>query len=316
MAAASNFDPEQALRLLEDELASNAVPTKPNLILQGLCEYKLRGLKTAQYYFLRANQEYISDSIITPFFSYSRSICPVASIRQAERTNAPREKVESDRKTWILVAANSAYIGKFLKNYVDSIVKNPHKVGLHVHWILDSEDTTADALTQESLQYAKMMLNGALETSTEKCPKVKDKRSYFASSRFIIAKELLRYKRRLIITDIDYQVVGDLAAFSSWCDDYDVGLQVRDRSMQSYFPWLKVVAGTVVVNNSQIGRLFLDMYAHCFSRAYIPSGFNWGIDQNILCALYDELKSLGCIGNSLDISNPFTVPYEIKKGSK
>lgn len=315
MAVDDKFDPEQALKLLQNELASHAVPTKPNLVLQGLCEYKLRGLHAAQYYFLRANQEYISDSIITSFFAYSRSVCPLASVYHAEDVSVPQQKVDSDGKTWLLVAANSTYVGKFLKNYVDSIVKQPHNIGLHLHWVLDAENMSEDALAQEALEYAKSQLNEAFEISTEICPKVRDKRSYFASSRFLVANDLLRSKGKIIITDIDYEIVGDLSAFCVWCDQYDVSLQVRDNGLQSYFPWLKVLAGTVVVNNSPLGRRFLDMYAFCFSRTYVASGFNWGVDQNILCALYDELKRFGCIGNSLSTTNPFTVPYEIKKGS-
>ena len=209
---------------------------------------------------------------------------------------------------WILVSANSAYIGRFLRNYVDSIRSQPHEVALHAHWIEDAEDSATTLLAQDALNYARQQLDGRFESSKETCPAINDKRAYYACSRFSIAKGLLQRKGRLIITDIDYQIVGDLSAFSDWCDQYDVCLQVTEDGVMSCFPWLKVWAGTVVLTNSPMSRLFLDMFAHCFSRTYVSFGFNWGLDQNILCALYDQLNHLGFIGNSLQTKNPFAVP--------
>jgi hypothetical protein len=124
----------------------------------------------------------------------------------------------------------------------------------------------------------------------------------------------LRDKRRLIITDIDFELYEDATALLDWSENHDVVLRVSRSPFVSCFPWLKVTAGAVCVNDSAMGQRFLDMYSECFRRSYVPSGFNWGVDQNILCALNDEFSVHGFIGNLMDIRSPFRVPYKLKRG--
>jgi len=60
-------DPSLALGKY-DSMLDLSPPTKSNLLFKGCINYKASGIKEAQYYFLKGNQEYIEGSIVTSFF--------------------------------------------------------------------------------------------------------------------------------------------------------------------------------------------------------------------------------------------------------
>lgn len=236
----------------EEQLMS---PTRPSLIFQGLLDYKLNGLKSAQYYFLRANQEYINDSIVTPFFAYSRSISPFASLSSISNCSLSVDKNNRDGKTWFLVAANSHYIAKFLKNYVEKLARYIQDECLHVHWILDESDAEYDITAEDAIRYAKSLLGRNLQYTKESIPEFRDKRSYFASSRFLFAREKIGFTSRLIITDIDYEACRDFGDFIEYCREYDVTLQSKPYGLQSIFLGLKCLRVLWLSRIHQLGAV-------------------------------------------------------------
>jgi glycosyltransferase involved in cell wall biosynthesis len=154
-------------------------PTRPNLMFQGILNYKLYGMKDALYYFLKGNQEYIGDSITTPFFAYSRSVCAFSQIEQVTKAQVENQ-LSNNNRTCFLVAANSAYVAKFLKNYVEKIAPYLSNESLHLNWILDPEDDSSDKKAQEAINAAKKMLHDQFRVTRESIKDFKDKRSYFA----------------------------------------------------------------------------------------------------------------------------------------
>jgi hypothetical protein len=308
---AGKFDPRGIKRLLVADSRLDFRPLRGNLFLQGLCEYFRDGMDAAQYYFLRANQEYISRGMVTPFFSYSRSICPPIEVFEESWDSVSGVSDEDGNLDCILVAANSGYVTRFLENYARSIRDQSNSVVFHLHWIKDGE-SESDETAMRVIEKVRQFLGEQFKTSEEACPNVSDKRSYYASCRFLIASALIGNYRRLMITDIDYEVVGDLHPFLQWCNKYDVSLQIYN-NIKRVFPWMRVMAGTVVVKNSAMGRLFLEAYRRYFDIAYLPHALNWGVDQNILSGLLERFEKLGFIGNSRLTKNPFVVPYTLKR---
>ncbi|WP_152608114.1 hypothetical protein [Burkholderia sp. A9] len=308
-----NFDAREFKKSLIADIKSDHRPTRSNLLLQGICEYYLNGINEAQYYFLRANQEYISRGMITPFFSYSRSICPIVNLDQGVDRARPRAIGNKPPSDCILIAGNSSYITRFLDNYAKSIATHCPEITLHLHWIKDG-NIEVDEAGSQAISEVHQILGDSFKVSSEMCPDIGDKRSYYALSRFLVARDILQSYRRLIITDIDYEAIGSLDDFLSYCDQYEVCLQTSS-TVNSLFPWLKVLAGTVVVKSNSVGRLFLETYRRCYELTYLPYGLNWGIDQNILSSIHDKLFHFGFIGNSRLVKNPFTVPYHIKRSS-
>lgn len=306
-------DPSRALAKY-DLMLDFPPPIKSNLFFKGCINYKLSGIKEAQYYFLKGNQEYIEGSVVTSFFSYSRSICPFDVEDIVLDFSLQKKKSKYDNGWWILVSADSKYITRFLNNYALSIKNHATNIGLHLHWIDNSESFDEKSSAEEVINFARNLLGSRFDVTRQDCPKFRDSRTFFANSRFLIAKEVIKNKRGLIITDIDYQLIENPENFIDWCEEIDVGLQVKSENLiNSWFPWLKVLAGTVVIKNTPVGNAFLHIYSELFKSAYVPQGFNWGLDQNILCAIYDRFKYIWLIGNSFDLRNPFNVPYEIKK---
>lgn len=310
----NSFNPQKTKDLLSKDLEKKNTPTKVNLILQGACEYFYNGIDSAQYYFLRGNQEYIKDSIVTPFLSYSRSVCPTHIENKKNKLLATHEFIPARNKTCILVAANSAYVARFLSNYVNSITSQDPSLSLHLHWIKDSEQF--DEKAQDSIDISKNILGEKFSFSEEMSPEIHDKKSYFALRRFLVAPEILKKFQRIIITDIDYIIKKNLSDFLNFNEAFDVSLQISENTIRACFPWLKITAGTVFIKNSAMGRFFLDEYQKRYKKIFLPNGFNWGIDQNILSSIYDDFSIFEFIGNSLNTENPFSVPYEIKSGSK
>lgn len=309
---------EYAARRLEAEGRTGNVPTRSNLILRGCVEYRRKNNQLAKHFISRAHSELIPDSVISPFFAYSRSTCLFEE--SSEVRGDPAIGV-SHENAWILVAGDADYIIKYLPNYLNSLVEtNAHEDGfggIHVRVMRAGVGTNERfAEVEKVLDTGRQLLGNGFETSYVTVPDVRDKRSWFAAERFLHARSLLADKGRLVITDLDYGVRIHPKSFLAWSEEFDLcGLLARDNEFKSFFPWLKVQAGTVVVSNSRIGKLFLDYFEKYFTTAFVGSSWNWGIDQNALANALDNLDGASAIGNINDVRNhqPFFIPRALKR---
>lgn len=175
----------------------------------------------------------------------------------------------------------------------------------------DSIDLAGDV--KAVLSAASNTLGAAFESSATVAPTVRDTRSWFAAERFLHAKSMLSDKGHLIITDIDYGLRDNPDEFIDWASRFDVcALLARGDEFKSFFPWLKVQAGTVSVRNTAAGHFFLDSFASNFDAAFVGAGWNWGIDQNALGTALDNMEGRAVIGNINDVRQPFYIPRELK----
>ncbi|MHA7221471.1 hypothetical protein ACX80S_03975 [Arthrobacter sp. RHLT1-20] len=306
---------DTAARKLETEAHTGKVPTRSNLILRGCVEYRRGNFQLAKHFISRAHHELIPDSVISPFFAYSRSSC---LFEEPYRGSAEDSAGESADGSWLLVAGDAKYIARFLPNYVDSMVRNgAHELlGLHVRFIATAETEHLRESVESVLREAQLVLGERMEVSEVCAPAVRDTRSWFAAERFVHAKELLAVKERLIITDLDYGLSAHPADFVEWSKKFDVcGLLARDDEFKSFFPWLKIQAGTVVVANTAVGHYFLEKFGRYFETSFVGSGWNWGIDQNALANAHDNLAGRAALGNINDVVHPFYIPRDLKKAA-
>jgi hypothetical protein len=302
-----------AARRLEVEAQTGKVPSRSNLIIRGCVEYRRKNYQLAKHFISRAHHELIPDSVISPFFAYSRSTCLFEGPYRGGEGEMPRE---SGKGSFLLVAGDAKYITRFLPNYVESMLKNRAQdvLGLHVRFIAAAETEHLRHGVELVLQDAADQLGERLEVSETFAPEVRDTRSWFAAERFVYAKSLLATKERLIITDLDYGLSADPSDFIEWSKKFDVcALLARDNEFKSFFPWLKVQAGTLVVSNSSVGHDFLENFIDCFNLSFVGSGWNWGVDQNALANAHDNMAGRVAIGNINDIAQPFYIPRDLKK---
>lgn len=306
---------DTAARRLSAEAQNGKVPSRSNLILRGCIEYRRKNYQLAKHYISRAHHELIPDSVVSPFFAYSRSSC---LFEEPYRDSVENLSVKSAYGSCILVAGDAKYIVKFLPNYVDSIIRNrAHELlSLHVRFIATVDTEHLRESVQRVLREAKLLLGESLEVSETYAPAVRDTRSWFASERFVHAKSLLAARERLVITDLDYGLSAHPADFIEWSKKFDLcGLLARDDEFKSFFPWLKIQAGTVVVSNTVVGHHFLESFIRYFNSSFVGSGWNWGIDQNALANAHDNLAGRVAIGNINDVVQPFYIPRDLKKST-
>lgn len=306
---------DSAARQLAAEARTKIVPTRSNLILRGCVEYRRKNYQLAKHFISRAHHELIPNSVISPFFAYSRSSC---LFDEPYRGGTAAAELTPAGNPWLLVGADAKYIIKYLPNYVHTMIESgAHKqLGLHVR-VIGTDDTddfkdSVDAVLRE----VKSLLGDSVEVSEARAPDVRDTRSWFAAERFLHARFLLPAKGRLIITDLDYGLQKDPSEFLDWSKNFDVcALLARSNEFKSFFPWLKVQAGTVVVSNTAVGHYFLDAFAQYFDTSFVGAGWNWGIDQNALANAHDNIEGRAVIGNINDVNQPFYIPRELKRSS-
>lgn len=303
---------DEASAQLTAELETGTVPTRSNLILRGCVEYRRKNYRLAKHFISRAHHELIPDSVISPFFAYSRSTC---LFEDPYRGGTPSAAASSAEGCCLLVAADAKYIIKYLPNYVDTMLKTgAHEtLSLHVRLISTADSTDLMKSAETTLAGAREKLGSNLVISEAQAPNVRDTRSWFAAERFLHARALVETKNRLIITDLDYGLRENPAEFLDWSRKFDVcGLLARDDEFKSFFPWLKMQAGTVVVANSPAGHYFLDSFADYFRTSFVGAGWNWGIDQNALANAYENIEGRAATGNINSVRQPFYIPRELK----
>lgn len=279
------------------------------------------------YYFNKSNSIGGRNNCITAFMGLSRAIPAFSAFEQPQSRSSESQLVflgslvSFEGGPVAVVAGNALYINRFLENYARSIAEKGSGsfCGLHVHWVKEkTESTDSINLTIDKARSVFPNLNVTVEEIEE----VLDKKSYFAQSRFLVARRLNKYYGLpLLITDLDFQLTQDPSDAIKKLSFIDVSfLQHKTTSAQWAFPWLRSMAGSVWVNNTVSAREFFRLMEVGFSSCYNPHWFNWGIDQNLLSSVleFSRTKLQLSFASFSDVAGPhlFSVPMDLKAGVK
>jgi len=303
-----------AVRRLQAELHDEGVPARSNLFLQAAVAYRQGDWRLAKHLFGRGNSQYVRRSAVSAFFSYTRSVDLLEPALLGDRKERPAPRPDA----CIVVAADSRYIARFLKHYAESLVRDTSsgRVDMWLDWVRGDDDAESDQ-AHLAIESSRRALQGRLHVEEVPFDPRFDPRTYLACRRFIAARPLLRRYGTVLITDIDYEVSGPLADFLATAASYDVcATRASWRSLAAFFPWLHVLAGTVVVRSTVIGEWFLGGFENALEAVIGAGSWTWGADQNILSTLVRHLPYGAEFGNLRILGQPFSVPRGLKQGSK
>ena len=325
-AMTSDTDLSEVVAGLRADVADGVnVPSAFSML--GACSIAGGSYELGAYYFNKSNQITARNSCITAFMSLSRAVpslsifdCSIGYSR-ANELCFEGKPVSFRGGPVSVVAGNSVYINRFIENYARSIASNSSGAfsGVHVHWVRDEgEDEHAIMAAMSAARAHGVDINQTTETLNG----VFDKKSYYAQSRFLIARRLLDfYQKPLMITDLDFQLCASPRNAIAKLELIDVSfLQHKACSVMWAFPWLRSMAGSVWVNNTAKGREFCRLIEHGFYSCFNPAWFNWGIDQNLLTSVLEYMRNGAGLNfaSMTDVSSCalFEVPVELKAGVK
>ncbi|NBB06929.1 hypothetical protein [Pseudomonas monteilii] len=305
----------------------NGVNTPSAYAMLGACHIADGRYDLGVYYFNKSNSIVGRNNCITAFMSLSRALPALAAFEQPS--------AESDETSLVflnemrsfkdgpvaVVAGNALYINRFLENYARSIAEKGSDSfgGIHAHWVKEKTETPdfIDLTLAKSRQFCP-----ELNVTVEEIDEVLDKKSYFAQSRFLVARRLSEhYRQPLLITDLDFQLSQDPSDAIRKLSFIDVSfLQHKKETAQWAFPWLRSMAGSVWLNNTEVAREFFSLIKLGFISCYNAHWFNWGVDQNLLTSAleYSRTRSALNFASFSEVAGPhlFSVPMELKAGVK
>jgi hypothetical protein len=198
-----------------------------------------------------------------------------------------------------VVASDSKYFLLFFDIYQKSFKANNGDYLLHFHIVNPDTDVKAKIADHQSN-------HSGVNFSYSNAVNTKNIKAFYASLRFLIAKQLLNYYEcPLLITDIDAGFTGKLSHFNFEKQRSDISFKLRKDS--KLFPWRLIPAGTVVINNTDGATRFLDYFSSYFYTIYADGEGNdiWWVDQSALYSLYRYFKGRGLVrfNNLYDSSN-------------
>lgn len=299
------------LERLGNEAANPKVPTRSRLFIMGCLNYYLGRYFEAKHYISRAHHENIPDSVVTPFFMYSRSTCLFEEPFIPEQSNTLIDNEFS--APWIVISGDSVYLKKYLPNYVSSISNfgGDCVAGIYVDWMKDDLENEEEILP--TIEAVRNAASFKLEFHISPIPQIRDKRSFFGFNRFSIAQQLLPLKGTIVVTDLDYELRSKLSESLAALTNFDVlTLKAGERDFRSVFPWLDCQAGTLVLKNTPAGNAFIRQVNNNIARSFVPSSWNWGIDQNALSTSVHNFRKTARIAGVKEFTNPFYVPRRLK----
>jgi len=213
-----------------------------------------------------------------------------------------------------VVASDSKYFLLFFDIYQKSFKANNADYLLHFHIVNPDADVKAKI---ENYQRD----NGGVNFSYSNAESTKNIKAFYASIRFLIAKQLLNYYEcPLLITDIDAGFTGKLLDFNFEKQGSDISFKLRSDS--NLFPWRLIPAGTVIINNTEGAARFLDCFSSYFYTIYAEGEGNdiWWVDQSALYSLYRYFEGRGLVhfnnlyeSSDIDSLLMFPRPLETKQ---
>ncbi len=189
----------------------------------------------------------------------------------------PMASRESDEYV-IVAAADGRYVSLFAETFIASALQSAGDRHIHLHVVnATAESDAAIAHIRKTVSWLR------LSCSFERVEYPKP-RPYFATVRFLVARQLLDiFNRPLVIADIDAVFTKDLAHHLKEFADADVAVK-KNPSTILEFPWSTVFATYSVYMPTSGARAFLHDLANYFWDRFDTTGAtnSWWIDQNAM----------------------------------
>ncbi len=196
---------------------------------------------------------------------------------------------------WALISVDAGYLERYVPAMADSFLRHHgDEAGLHVHVVnpTGSSRELAQRLFQASA--------GRVAISTETvgvgvdqlatCERIRERRVYYASSRFLIAPQLLhRYDCPLVILDADLIVKQDLAPLVAAAGAWDVSLTRYPVNRQLL--WQQYFASFQVLRPTAGGLAFATLLAKYLRDFLDRDRWIWPLDQAAQYSLGEYLRS-------------------------
>jgi tetratricopeptide (TPR) repeat protein len=193
------------------------------------------------------------------------------------------------------IAADANYFNKYALNLAKSyIIRCTGDIPIHFHIVNPDQNSFAlvnqisgllDSFSEAGLYEHNYEYNFTYEEDYFfEC------KTYYASSRFIRAWELIKkYERGVLIGDIDNIFHRDIKALTNRLDNIDICLNYsidQGEDNLGYFPWRNIWAGCVFFANSKNGYFQAKRLAYYLADLIHPrSTKQWWIDQSALFSI-------------------------------
>lgn len=296
---------------LAAQLADPRCPARSNLALHASLAHRAGDLRRAAHFYARAGNVRTSRGEITNFFSHATSVVYQSP---AEAPQACGEPAVPDGRTAIVLSGDSRYVASFLLHYCTSLADAARdlELVLHLAWVRDPRNPD-DAAAVAAIESARELVDLKVEEFAP--PASPDVRSYCASLRFLVLPKALEQHPLALVTDLDFELCGDLGRLLEHARGHDVTLHRNGpETLAAFFPWLTVMVGVVAVSATPAGHWFAEQFGKLFEETYPGSDANWGIDQNILANLVRHLPEHALVGSATHAGWVFRVPGELKSG--
>ena len=126
--------------------------------------------------------------------------------------------------------------------------------------------------------------------SYEECPVyVKDPVTLYACARFLNAPRIMeKFNSKILVIDADYYINNDFEKYFNSLSDFDISMAVS-WGIKSMRPWGRYMAGSVYINNNEIGKAFLKEL-NSYINDKLRSEHTWTLDQNALTFAMERIR--------------------------
>lgn len=219
---------------------------------------------------------------------------------------------ENNSGVTILLSMDAQFLKYYSIQLFYSIIalRNHH---FHFH-IVDYNNTSNDAIKE-----AKSLYENLIDYIRPKSPitaptfsyeiypeLVKDSKTYYACSRYVIAKNIMNQNDNdIFIMDADFFINDELETYLSKITAHDISIPFSP-ALLSLFPWRRIMAGYVFLKNNSKSHEFLNLV-----RTYIINNLDkensWTLDQNALTYAYEKIYDI-CPDINIGNSNKYDIP--------
>ncbi|MBL4571459.1 MAG: hypothetical protein JKY86_00070 [Gammaproteobacteria bacterium] len=216
-----------------------------------------------------------------------------------------------------LISLDKIFFDIYFDLYVERLKQIDPQIPLHIHCVnFDPRQELLDRNLFGVIGYTSDFGNTSAFTP-------KTQKTYYASARFLFLEEYLNFYDAVYVVDIDGVIGVPISILDDTKSEFDVAVvnpPIKSREQLFSLPWDLVVAGNVVIQSTEGGRIFgryLRRYLSIiFSRKRHDYEFTWFADQNALFSAWLDLENEIAIRELTTPAFSQTGDYRLSHGNK